>query len=577
MIKKIISITVLTAMLILINITVVSADNKDQEADFDYKVETVYGNLEPTGEVKALYIVNEFDVTKQGLLSDFGVYSSVKNLTNVEKISNEDSKISAYSDEGKFYYQGDLESKKLPWNFDIKYTVDGKTVEPDNLAGDSGNLEISIKTEKNDNISEEYYEKYMLQITVTLDSENTDDLIINNGTLNSVGGYKLVTFTSMPNQDLECSLKAYVNDFEMTGISINAVPLSFGLDMLDMDEFESGLTDLATGVAKLNQGANKLKIGSLGINSGISYLADGSGEFYEGLLTLNNSGEGIGDGSKQIKASLDTLNQQLQGMSNDELIAGLTGIKDGLTDLSAGLEGIRLTMMPKTTIAIELIPESTLTTSEIDALVGATDVANQDTLNLLLDYYEAGVDVKTEYAQEFPVLNASLTNIKYGIDNTVLGIDQIIVGADDSGLEDLVAGVNQLALGYGEFDAGLSEYLGGIGTTASGYSELNTGLSDLNDQYKKFDNGIIDLSDGISELNNSTKKLPDEIDEMMAEYDNTNYKPLSYASKDNEEIESLQFLLITDSIEIEQEQTVTDSEEEDLNFLQRFIRLFIGD
>lgn len=580
MIKKIISLTVLTAMLISINFSMASANDKKQEAEVENKIETVYGVLQLTGVVKDVYIVNEFDVIKLGMLSDFGDYSSVKNLTNIEKISNEDEKVSAYSDEGKFYYQGDFKSKELPWKFDIIYTLDGKTVMPDKLSGKSGNLEISINTEKNDNVINEYYENYMLQITVTLHAENCEDLIVDNGMLASVGGSKIITFTSMPDQDLKCSLSANVTDFEMDGISINAVPFSFDLDMLDMDEFESGLTDLSVGVSKLNQGAYELRTGSLDINKGIGSLADGSDEFYKGLLMIDGSGQSIGEGSSGIKDALDLLNQQLQGMNNDELVAGLTGIRDGLTGISDGLEGIRLGMIQANQMmgaAVIKIPEEKLTDSQILALKGNPDI-DQDVIDLLLDYYAAGVEVKATWAEANVAYSQSnIAETKAGIDNIILAIDQMILGSSNSGLDELVAGVNQLATKYAEFDDGLSKYLDGIGSSVNGYNKLNGGISDLSGQYNRFDGGVKSLADGISELNKSTKDLPNKIDEMMSEYDSTNYKPISYASEENEEIKALQFLLTTESIEIKKEEIAPDSQKEDLNFWERLIRLFIGD
>ncbi|NLY82010.1 MAG: hypothetical protein GX078_04435, partial [Clostridiales bacterium] len=176
--------------------------------------------------------------------------------------------------------------------------------------------------------------------------------------------------------------------------------------------------------------------------------------------------------------------------------------------------------------------------------------------------------------KEFAV---SITDIKPGIDKIALEINPMIRGSSNSGLEELVAGINELATQYGTFDAGLSKYLDGIEKTANGYDGLNEGISDFSGQYNKFDGGVVDLSDGISELNKSTKDLPNMIDEMMAEYDNTNYKPISYASEENEEIKALQFLLTTESIEIKKEEIAPDSQKEDLNIWERFIRLFIGD
>lgn len=46
-------------------------------------------------------------------------------------------KMESYSqwEKGKFYYQGDLDSAKIPWDVDILYELDGEEIDAKDLAG----------------------------------------------------------------------------------------------------------------------------------------------------------------------------------------------------------------------------------------------------------------------------------------------------------------------------------------------------------------------------------------------------------------------------------------------------------
>lgn len=113
------------------------------------KEENIYATLKSDGTVKGIYVVNSYDLTKDMDIVDYGTYSSVKNLTSEEEIKNENGTVNVLAGQGKFYYQGNLESKDMPWNIAIEYLLDGKTITPEELGGKSGHLEIKISIKEN--------------------------------------------------------------------------------------------------------------------------------------------------------------------------------------------------------------------------------------------------------------------------------------------------------------------------------------------------------------------------------------------------------------------------------------------
>ena len=61
---------------------------------------------------------------------------------------------------------------------------------------------------------------------------------------------------------------------------------------------------------------------------------------------------------------------------------------------------------------------------------------------------------------------------------------------------------------------------------------------------------------GTSELARSTRNLPDqmqsEIDQMVSEYDRSDFDPVSFVSPKNKRVDSVQFILKTESIKKEE-------------------------
>lgn len=65
-----------------------------------------------------------------------------------------------------------------PWNIEISYKLDGKAVAPEELGGASGQLEIAIKTSKNEAVSGGFYDNYLLQFTITLDADLCENVAV---------------------------------------------------------------------------------------------------------------------------------------------------------------------------------------------------------------------------------------------------------------------------------------------------------------------------------------------------------------------------------------------------------------
>ena len=204
--KKSITAAVCFSMVLGNTLPVIAAENPQKE-------ENVYASLEEDGTVSGVYVVNEYDLEKDTRITDYGDYTEVTNLTTEDKIEETADGYTVEGKKGKFYYQGNLETKELPWKIQISYYLNGEKKNPKELAGESGNLEIRISVKKNEKVKGDYFEDYLLQATVTLDSEKCKNIQAEGATLANVGADKQILYNIMAGQEKEFSITSEVTDF----------------------------------------------------------------------------------------------------------------------------------------------------------------------------------------------------------------------------------------------------------------------------------------------------------------------------------------------------------------------------
>ncbi|NLA86076.1 MAG: hypothetical protein GX847_02095 [Clostridiales bacterium] len=269
--------------------------------------EVVYANLTAAGVTKDIYIVSALRNAETGTVTDYGNYASVKNLTDTGPVTLTDDRVTFNAPKGDFYYQGTLNSTDLPWKIAVTYELDGVELPPEALAGKSGRVTIHIKTTRNDAVDPVYFENYLLQISLTLDTTKCANITAPGGTVANAGINKLVAFTVMPGKAGDVTLETDASDFAMNGIEFSAVPLSMQFDTPDTDAMKEDLTALTDAVSELSNGIARLESGARELKNGTGDLSGGSASFASGLRDLSGSAAGLYGGSAQIKDALNTI------------------------------------------------------------------------------------------------------------------------------------------------------------------------------------------------------------------------------------------------------------------------------
>lgn len=586
--------------------------------------EVIYAKLDAAGEPLSAYAVVALNGDAGESVTHYGAYTAVENLTDTSALTYEDGAVTATIPEGgRLYYQGTLESFELPWDIAIGYELDGKSISPAELGGQSGALEMTLSVKPNGNAPGAFADEMMLQITVTLDASLCKDISAGGATVANAGGDKTLAFTVLPGAEAEYTVTADVEDFTMAGLTIAGVNYDIASAMGDTAEITDGVGQMTDAISQLSDGASQLA-------SGAGSLRSGAGSFGSGLSTLSAGSAELVAGSEQIAGALSQISASLPGAGTDAEAAaaaaaaagmdpeaaaaaaagaqsagaGMTLDLSALAQLPAGLEqaadgleqaGAALAQLaegygaayPALAQAVEAIPEPSVSEEDIGALMAlAPDNA---ALAALVANYQAAQTVKAVWAQAsaaFEAVQDNLPALAEGVNSAAASLRQTaqqISAAmsatggqiDLSGLLQLTSGLSQLAQSYSAFHEGLVSYAGGVDALSANWSSVYSGISSLA-------SGAGELSDGVAALNEETSKIPELIDELTggsAEDESADGSAqASFLDERNEDTASVQFVIMTEGISEPEAEEEPAPAEEDKGFFaelwDRIVALF---
>ncbi|MFB1083427.1 YhgE/Pip domain-containing protein [Jeotgalibacillus sp. JSM ZJ347] len=567
------------------------------EGTFDKKTEVVYATLDAAGDQKDLYVVNNFTVSEFGEITDYGDYTNVQNLTDLTPIEQQEREITLNAQEEEFYYQGNLENRALPWNFDISYSLNGEAADAKSLIGQDGALTIQIDSSKNTEGEELFFNNYMIQITMTFDAERFKNIEAPDGTIATAGKNRQVTFTVLPEKEESYQVNADVTDLEMEAIQIAAVPSSMSIEAPDTAEVKQEMTSLSDATAEVNNGVGELQAGIAELNNGTANLYDGSAQFRDGISQLSQNAGGLIEGSSSIQDALNQMSESVGAGVGEvntgefselpaafrQIAGGLDEVGSGLTSLSGSYEQAYHALDQ----AIAAVPEHQISEADIAALYESG--ADEATVNKLVESYKSSLAVKETYRQTeeaFAAVPGALSESKGALAEMSSSLhtiaDQLENGLAatnmDESLGQLQQGLATLAANFAEFHSGLASYTGGVSELAGSYGELHSGLGGLTGGTDELEDGAGALYSGTSELASATSELPDqlqeEIDAMLSEFDKSDFEPVSFVSDQNEGVESVQFVIKTDSLKKEDAEEAEEEAAEEKSFWDRLMDLF---
>ena len=602
------------------------------------KEEVVYVRLANDGSVEAVYVVNSFELDEERQIVDYGNYEYVQSLTGRGTVQLSNGSVSISNAGDRLHYEGFLIEPELPWTIAIAYELDGSAIAPAALAGKSGRLAIRIDTAKNPNGDQDFFDTFALQLAVSLPSEQTRDIQAEGGTIAAAGENRQINFVALPGQESSLAIYADVTDFEMPAITIAGVRLNMefdfdNVDLSDIRELSDGIAELDDGVIELADGVIELQDGTIELRDGVIELFDGTKELKDGTRDLSRGVRKLRKGVGEMAEGAEKLNgtgkistgEQLSGGFNlfflgllnnaDKELTGVLTEKLTVSNYKEELEKILFgPAFIKARTAIEAsvyneaklqilnailesgipaygIPSMTLAEYEaldptdfiqagikrrIDAAVDAAFAAQQPALDTVVDAELAKqTDTIKDKARKDP--NAKLLVELYDM---LTGFDEL-----NQGLKLYAGGVTQMCEGIFELDESIDELYDGVRELADGTSELHDGVEELVDGTKELADGVAELADGVDELADGTGELREEtatldrdiLDGIKKEFDKMmgkGKKILSFVSGKNGEVSTVQFVMQTEGIKIDDSDTQPDWTLPQLSFWDRLVALF---
>ena len=424
--------------------------NASAEAETS-KDETVYVLAGADGTVQKI-IVSDWikNAMAADSLEDKTELSDIENIKGDESFTLGGDNSCVWDAQGNdIYYQGNIE-KELPVQMSVRYTLDGKAIAPEALAGQSGHVTIRFDYQNMqyeevllDGKTEKIYVPFTMLTGMLLDTEVFRNVTISNGKLINDRDRIAVVGIAFPGlqEDLAISkekldipdyveISADVENFEMGMTMTLATTELFGAidsDKLDLHELSDAMAeltdamdqlmdgssqlydglctlleksgDLVSGINKLAEGAAQLKAGAESLDSGAAQLQAGAAQLSSGLNTLNANSGSLNGGARQVFSSLLSMaNTQLSeaglsvpALTIDNYASVLDGVIASLDDTAvyqAALEQVTATVNANRGMIEEKVTETVQ--AQVEAEVSAqVTAAVQETVTQAVHENEA--------------------------------------------------------------------------------------------------------------------------------------------------------------------------------------------
>lgn len=528
--KNIFSVYRMTAVLLVLTLSIITlpcakshaGDNSNTNVHVE-KDETIYATLSYDGTPEKIIAVNHLKKGLDGKFTDQADYKGgeITLLTSDTsfQVSGENYLFTPENDIEDIYYRGIPENEQLPFDFSIEYTLDGNGINAQKLAGETGNIEISMNISSNGSSHEYYRNSYICQISVPMSLSVFSKISAPNGQMVVAGSDVTYTFMVLPSSSKKIRIEAFAKGFELGSFSIACIPFDISAFLgEDISLTPDDLDSLMTAAGQLDSGTRQLSAGLIEFGDAMSGVSASAGE-------LSASQQEIYSG---YSSYLDSMTQLAGGML--QLSDGLTltasqghVLADSFTDLKKNISAVFDSLLPLTAA---LPPEqSAELTESVEALK-----TGMESFDLALREYTQAVQTISGNAED-------------------LG----------TGMETALSGANGLKAGLGQLGDGMSSF--------------SKGISQMNKEFIEIENAASELSEGQSEFTQGLRSSVGLLDILAGpEYEGMPVSFVNSAITCN----SVQFVISTPGISMADAGTNAPEIPEGKSFWQKFIELFTG-
>ena len=519
------------------------------------KNETVYVLAGADGSVKKI-IVSDWikNVLGDGKLNDASDLSGIENVKGDEGYTMGGGNTKVWDAEGNdIYYRGNID-RELPVSVKISYTLDGKPVSADEIAGKSGNVTVRFdytnnqyKTVTIDGKEETICVPFAMLTGMLLDNDVFTDITVTGGKMINDGDRTAVVGVAFPglreNLGLteeqlplpsHVEIRAKAKDFRLA--TTVSVATNEPFSKIDTGVFEDAATTVEEKLTALSGAMTQLLNGSSRLYDGVSTLLEqsgalisGIGQLADGLKQLNGNSETLRGGAGQVFDSLlataqnelakagvsVTLTTETYAAVLDGVIASLktpgteehpTAHDSIVTAVTAAVRAqvtVKVTEAYRANVLTAVLSAQGMTAEQYQAALAAGMISAE-----VQDKIDAAVYLQMRKADTQSAISALVDAQMAGAEVQAL-IAQNVTEQVAARVEQIEALKQQLTA-YNTFYTGVNDYTAGVDAAYAGMQQLVSELPKLTDGIGQLKDGAGQLKDGLGQFNEEVvKKLTD--------------------------------------------------------------------
>lgn len=273
----------------------------------------------------------------------------------------------------------------------------------------------------------------------------------------------------------------------------------------------SKLQELAKGLKKAGDGAQRL-------NQGITNASNGMVQLSEGIHHLKNGADQLKNGSNQLSSGQQELNQGMDRIKNGSL-----SLYNGMSQLSKGHQTLEAGMNQLT----QGTKEWAIGNEKL--VQGETSVNN--TANLLKNQLEQYIKMHPEvqkdqnFQQIIAMANGlalATSKLKSGQTELAKGSEKLVEGQVklEEGLKLFGNKMNEATTGAKQLSDGTVQFSNGFHKWEQGFSSLQNGINGLANGGNQLDNGANKLTDGLLQLKEGSQELSAKLNDAAKKTSN---------------------------------------------------------
>ena len=453
------------------------------------KTETIYTNMDYSGNIKKTTVSNHIENKIEGEISDNSLLTNILNVNGSENFTQDDTHVTWYAKGKDIFYTGTTKEAQ-PINIVTKYYLDGKETKAEDIIGKSGKIKIEISLINNSLLrTNNTFTPYVVAIGSIMDSDTNKNITVTNGKVTDTGTRSMLLAISAPGLYEYTNINEFKNlnkviitykttDFEINDIYMVASPKI--LSELDLGIFDK-LDELSTSINTLSSSMDALEEGAKKLADGSNSLLANTDVFNEKLATASNALTQIANGTTKLTQGVDemyaTLKEAKKMMENKDITGSLANLKV----LKASNENAiaKLTNQEAEDAYKTFKMNATETESEMITRLASLSLSKEKIKEL--------VTVKSTYE-----LKLLLTANNEAVKEMIINLEDLSKLMDT--LTAKLEEVKEMKTKVEYLNASLNEVSIGLTKLSEASSQINAGVKNLND-------GAIKISDGTQALN----------------------------------------------------------------------------